>query len=165
MKVVSRAIESYPLINSSYEEDKIKIHKDVHFGLAIALKEGIVVPVVRQVNKKSISEIAVNNSKNIEKIKNNKYQESDITGGTITLSNLGMFGIDNFTAIINQPESCILAVGGIIKKVVVADNEMVIRDMMNITGSFDHRAVDGALGAAFLMKVKTIMEDPELLLF
>ncbi len=165
MKVVSKAIEFYPLINSSYEGDKIKIHNDVNFGLAIALEMGIVVPVTRQVNKKTISEIAINNSKNIEKVKNNRFRESDITGGTITLSNLGMIGIDYFTAIINQPESCILAVGGIIKKVVVAGNEMVIRDMMNITGSFDHRVIDGAVGAAFLMKVKTILEDPELLLF
>ena len=165
MKVVSKAIESYPLINSSYEGDRIKMNKDVNFGLAIAVETGIIVPVVRQVNKKSISEIAVNNSKNIEKVKNNKFLEPDITGGTITLSNMGMFGINNFTAIINQPESCILAVGGIIKKVVVVEDEMAIRGMMNITGSFDHRVVDGAVGAAFLMKVRTILEYPELLLF
>lgn len=165
MKVVSKAIESYPLINSSYEGDRIKMNKDVNFGLAIAVETGIIVPVVKKVNKKSISEIAVNNSKNIEKVRNNKFLESDITGGTITLSNMGMFGIDNFTAIINQPESCILAVGGIIKKVVVVENEMTIRDMMKITGSFDHRVIDGAVGAAFLMKVKTILEYPELLLF
>lgn len=165
MKVVSKAIESYPLINSSYEGDRIKMNKDVNFGLAIAVETGIIVPIVKKVNKKSISEIALNNSKNIEKVKNNKFLESDVTGGTITLSNLGMFGIDNFTAIINQPESCILAIGGIIKKVVVVENEMTIRDMMKITGSFDHRVIDGVVGAAFLMKVKTILEYPELLLF
>lgn len=164
MKVVAKAIGYYPLINSSYEGDKIKIHTDVHFGLAIAIESGIIVPVVRQVNSKSIPEIAANNGFNIEKVRTNNIREQDIKGGTITLSNLGMTGINYFTAIINQPESCILAVGGIIKKVVVVEDAMVIRDMMNLTGSFDHRTVDGAVGAAFLMKVKAILEDPELLL-
>lgn len=165
MKVAAKAIESYPLINSTYEADRIKMHRNVNFGLAIATETGIVVPVARAVNKKSISEIAFDNLRNIGKVKNAKFQETDISGGTVTLSNLGMFGVDYFTAIINQPESCILAVGGINKKVVVVENEMVIRDMMNITGSFDHRVVDGAVGAAFLKEVKTILEDPELLLF
>jgi len=164
MKVAAKAIELYPLINSTYQEEKIKIYKDINFGLAVGLENGLIVTVVKQVNKKSITEIAESNIKNIEKAKINKLQESDISGGTITLSNLGMFGINNFTAIINPPESCILAVGGIIEKPVVVDREIVIRDMMNITGSFDHRVIDGALGAAFLKRVKTILENPQLLL-
>ncbi|MEJ7587445.1 MAG: dihydrolipoamide acetyltransferase family protein [Ferruginibacter sp.] len=164
MKVVSKAIESYPLINSSFEETRIRVSKDVNFGLAIATETGIIVPVVKEVNKKSIPEISSGNAVNSEKVKTNKLLPTDISGGTITLSNLGMFGIDNFTAIINQPESCILAVGAIIKKVVVVDNEMAIRDMMNITGSFDHRVIDGAYAAAFLKKTRSMLEDPELLL-
>lgn len=163
MKIVAKAIGSFPLINSSYQGEKIKVFKDINFGLAIGLDNGLIVPVVKQVNNKSISEIALANIKNVAAAKNNKLQESDITGGTITLSNLGMFGINNFTAVINQPESCILAVGGIIEKPVVKDHQIVIKEMMNITGSFDHRIIDGTLGAAFLKRVREIIENPQLL--
>jgi pyruvate dehydrogenase E2 component (dihydrolipoamide acetyltransferase) len=161
MKIAAKAIGSFPLINSSYQEEKIKVFNDINFGLAVGLDNGLIVPVVKQVNNKSISEIALANIKNIAAAKNNKLQESDITGGTITLSNLGMFGINNFTAVINQPESCILAVGGIIEKPVVKDYQIVIKEMMNITGSFDHRVIDGTLGAAFLKMVKEIIENPQ----
>ena len=163
MKIAAKSIESFPLINSSYQEEKIKVFKDINFGLAVGLENGLIVPVVKQVNRKSISEIAATNTRNIAAAKNNELQESDITGGTITLSNLGMFGIDNFTAVINQPESCILAIGGIIEKPVVKDHQIVIKEMMNITGSFDHRVIDGTLGAAFLNRVKEILENPQLL--
>jgi pyruvate dehydrogenase E2 component (dihydrolipoamide acetyltransferase) len=163
MKIVSKAIELFPLINSTYQEEKIKVFKDINFGLVVGLENGLIVPVVKQVNKKSISEIAAINNSNISKAKDNKLQESDITGGTITLSNLGMFGINNFTAVINQPESCILAVGGIIEKPVVIDHQVVIRGMMNITASFDHRVIDGTLGAAFLKRIKEIIENPKIM--
>jgi pyruvate dehydrogenase E2 component (dihydrolipoamide acetyltransferase) len=165
MKIATKAIEAFPLINSSYQEEKIKVFKDINFGLAVGLENGLIVTVVKQVNKKSISEIAATNTRNIAAAKNNKLQESDITGGTITLSNLGMFGINNFTAIINQPESCILAIGGIIEKPVVIDHQIVIKEMMNITGSFDHRVIDGTLGAAFLNRLKEFLENPRLLFF
>lgn len=161
MKIAAKAIGSFPLINSSYQEEKIKVFNDINFGLAVGLDNGLIVPVVKQVNNKSISEIALANIKNVAAAKNNKLQESDITGGTITLSNLGMFGINNFTAVINQPESCILAVGAIIEKPVVKDYQIVIKEMMNITGSFDHRVIDGTLGAAFLKMVKEIIENPQ----
>jgi pyruvate dehydrogenase E2 component (dihydrolipoamide acetyltransferase) len=164
MKIAAKAIELFPLINSSYQEEKIKIFKDVNFGLAVGLENGLIVPVVKQVNKKSLTEISIANTRNIAAAKNHKLQEQDITGGTITLSNLGMYGINNFTAIINQPESCILAVGGIIQKPVVKDQQIVVREMMNITGSFDHRIIDGTLGAAFLNKVKEIIQNPYLIL-
>ncbi|MCJ7450099.1 MAG: 2-oxo acid dehydrogenase subunit E2 [Bacteroidales bacterium] len=165
MKIAAKAIEAFPLINSSYQEEKIKVFKDINFGLAVGLENGLIVPVVKQVNKKSISEIAATNTRNIAAAKNNKLEESDITGGTITLSNLGMFGINNFTAVINQPESCILAIGGIIEKPVVKDHQIVIKEMMNITGSFDHRVIDGTLGAAFLNRIKEFLENPRLLFF
>ena len=165
MKVIAKAIETSPLINSSFQEDRIKVYKDVNIGLAVATETGIIVPVVPGVNKKSIAEIAVANKSNIEKVKSNQVMEADMQGGTITISNLGMFGINCFTAIINQPESCILAIGAIIKKPIAVDNTVMIREMMNITGSFDHRIIDGAVGAPFLQKTKELLEDPELLLY
>jgi pyruvate dehydrogenase E2 component (dihydrolipoamide acetyltransferase) len=165
MKVVAKAIERFPIINSTYNENQIYVFKEVNIGLAVALEMGIIVPVVRSVNKKSILEISIANTKNIDKVKNNQISETDLKGGTITISNLGMFGIDYFTAIINQPESCILAVGSISKKPVVFGNEIVIRDIMNITGSFDHRVIDGAIGAQFLQKIREVLENPVLLLY
>jgi len=163
MKVVSKVIESYPMINSSYQGEKIKVFKEVNFGLAVAVEGGLVVPVVNHTNIKSIAEIATINSRNIEKARNSKLEEHDISRGTITLSNLGMFGVNSFTAVINQPESCILAVSSIITKAVVINGEIVIRKIMNITGSFDHRVIDGAVGAAFLEQVKRMIENPQLL--
>jgi pyruvate dehydrogenase E2 component (dihydrolipoamide acetyltransferase) len=159
MKFITKAIESFPLINSSYLEEKIKVYRDVNFGLAVGLENGLIVPVIKQVNKKSISEIASANIQNVAAAKNNKLQESDITGGTITLSNLGMYGINNFTAVINQPESCILAIGAIIEKPVAKDHNIVVKAMMNITGSFDHRIIDGTYGAAFMNRIREIIES------
>jgi pyruvate dehydrogenase E2 component (dihydrolipoamide acetyltransferase) len=163
MKIAAKATEDFPLINSTYQGEKIKVFKDINFGLAIGLEKGLIVPVVKQVNKKSVTEIAEYNNRNISAAKNGSLKESDITGGTITLSNLGMYGINNFTAIINQPESCIIAVGAIIEKPVVKDHQIVIREMMNITCSFDHRIIDGTMGAAFLGRVKQLIEDPRTL--
>ena len=164
MKCASKAIEKYPFINARYGEEKITIYKNVHFGLAVSVEGGLVVPVVRQTNKKTILEIARENMNNIHKARNNQLQPADLTGGTITLSNLGMFGIDCFTAIINQPESCILAVGQIAEKPVSRDGQITSRQMMTITASFDHRLIDGAVGASFLKEMKLLLENPELLL-
>ena len=164
MKVAAKAIETYPFINSTYQGEQIKVYHDVNVGLAVGLDTGLIVPVVKQVNKKSLSAIAKANLNNIDKAKHNRLQEADINGGTITLSNLGMFGIKEFTAILNQPESCILAIGGIMEKTVVINRKIKIRDMVNITGSFDHRVIDGSLGAAFLKKIKELFENPHLLL-
>jgi len=164
MKVVSKAIEKHPLINSSYEGENIKVYKDINFGLAVSIDGGLVVPVVKHVNRKTIQEVAIDNAKNISKARNNQLKPEDMSDGTITLSNLGMFGIDCFTAIINQPESCILAVGQIAEKVVCVNGQIVARHMMTVTASFDHRVIDGAIGAAFLKDVKLLLENPELLL-
>lgn len=163
MKVAAKAIAAHPYINSSFQGDRIKVFKNVHFGLAIAMEGGLVVPVIKNVNSKSLPEIAVANSENINKVRSGGIRESDISGGTITLSSLGMYGMKQFTAIINQPESCILAVGTIINKPVSLNKQVVTRDIMNITASFDHRVIDGAAGAAFLQEVKEILEDPYLL--
>ncbi|MEO5603305.1 MAG: dihydrolipoamide acetyltransferase family protein [Cyclobacteriaceae bacterium] len=163
MKVVAKTIAGHPFINSSFQEDRIRVYKNVNFGLAIAVEAGLVVPVIKNVNHKSLSEIAQANAEIVEKVRSGKIGESDISGGTITLSNLGMYGMKEFTAIINQPESCILAIGAIIEKPVSIDREVKIRDIMNITGSFDHRVIDGAVGAAFLQDVKKELENPHLL--
>lgn len=163
-KCVAKAITKFPLINSTYADDQIKIYKNVNIGLAVSVNEGLVVPVVKNVNNKSISEIASENTENIKKSKDGKLTSQEISGGTITISNLGMFGVEHFTAIINQPESCILAVGSIKEKAVSINREIVSRDIMNITASFDHRVIDGAVGADFLREVKKILEKPELLL-
>lgn len=165
MKVVARAIKAAPLVNARFEENGIRVFNDVHIGLAVATETGIIVPVVKNVHRKTLSEIATANRINIEKVKTNRISESDMQGGTITISNLGMLGADWFTAIINQPESCILAIGAITKKVVVSGNQMVIRDIMNITGSFDHRVIDGAVGATFLQQVKELLQEPALLTY
>ena len=164
MKVVATAIAGHPFINATFQNDRIKVYKNVNFGLATAVAAGLVVPVVKNVNNKSLSEIAQANVESIEKVRNGKIRESDISGGTITLSNLGMYGMKEFTAIINQPESCILAVGAIIEKPVSVNREVKIRDIMNITASFDHRVIDGAVGAAFLQEVKKILENPHMLM-
>lgn len=163
MKVVAKAIAWHPFINSTFQDNRIKIYKNVNFGLAIAVDAGLVVPVIKNVNNKSLGEIAQANAANVEKARSGKLNESDFSGGTITLSNLGMYGMKEFTAIINQPESCILAVGAIIEKPVSINRKVEIRDIMNLTGSFDHRVIDGAVGAAFLQDVKRILETPHML--
>lgn len=163
MKVVAKTIAHHPFINSTFLGDRIKVNKIVNFGLAIALEAGLVVPVIKNVNHKSLGEIAMANAGIIEKVRSGKISESDFSGGTITLSNLGMYGMKEFTAIINQPESCVLAIGAIIEKPVSINREVGIRDMMNITASFDHRVIDGSVGAAFLQDVKKMLENPHML--
>lgn len=163
-KCVAKAAEKYPLVNSSYLGDKIRLHRHVHVGLAVGVENGLLVPVVRKVDQLSLAEIARQNTENIQKTKAGKLAPSDMSGGTITISNLGMFDVDHFTAVINQPESCILAVGKIAERAVSVNHTIESRDMMNITASFDHRVVDGAVGAQFLRQVKRLLEQPELLL-
>lgn len=163
MKVAANAIGRHPLINSTYLENKIQVHRNVNFGLAISVEGGLLAPVIKNINRKCLSQIAGARAEVTEKARNGKITASDIAGGTITLSNLGMYGINDFTAIINQPESCILAVGAIIEKPIAIRRKVEIRDMMTITASFDHRLIDGAAGAAFLQEMKTMLENPEML--
>ena len=164
MKCAAKAIEKFPFINASYNEENIKVHKNVSFGLAVSVEGGLVVPVVREVNNKTLSQIAKDNMLNIESARNNRLSAESMSGGTITLSSLGTYGVDSFTAIINQPESCILAVGRIAEKPVSENGQIVSKLMLTITASFDHRVIDGAVGAAFLKELKTILEAPELIL-
>ena len=160
IKCASKAIEKYPMINSTFDREKIKVYKNVNFGLAVGIENGLVVPVVKETNRKSIPEIALLNKANIEKAKAGRLQQSDMTGGTITLSNLGMYGVKCFTAIINQPESCILAIGSIEERAVAVNGQLAVKHMLTVTASFDHRVIDGTVGAAFLKEMKELLEKP-----
>lgn len=163
-KFIGRACEDYPLINASYGDDAITLYKSVNIGIAVALEHGLVVPVIRDVQQKGFEEISKENSTNVDKARNGTLSEFDVSGGTITLSNLGMYGIDRFDAIINPPESCILAIGAIKEQAISIDQQILSVNCMNITASFDHRTIDGAIGAGFLKKLKTLIETPDLLM-
>lgn len=160
LKACAVALRQHPAINSSWLGDKIRKNKDVNVGVAVAVDEGLLVPVIRFADMKSLSQINTEVKTLAGKAKNRKLSTEEMQGNTFTISNLGMFGIEEFTAIINPPDSCILAVGGIIQKPIVKDGELAVGNMMKVTLSCDHRVVDGATGAAFLNTVKDILEDP-----
>lgn len=164
VKCAAKAIEKYPMINSVYGEHELKVYKNVNAGLAVGVENGLVVPVVRSVNLKPLGQIARENRENVIKAQTGRLTTEEMTGGTITISNLGMYGAKSFTAVINQPESCILAVGSINEIPVCINREIVIRNRMTVTASFDHRVIDGVLGASFLKEVKLLLENPALLL-
>ena len=160
IKAAAAALRKHPAINSSWLGDKIRINKDVNIGVAVAVNDGLMVPVVRYADMKSLSQVNVEVKTLAGKAKERKLQLPEMQGSTFTVSNLGMFGIEEFTAIINPPDACILAVGAIIEKAVVKDGELAIGHKMKVTLSCDHRVVDGATGAKFLQTFKEIMEDP-----
>lgn len=164
IKAVAASLKQHPKINSAWLGDKIRYNDHVHIGMAVAVDEGLLVPVIRFADSKTLSQIS-NEAKTLAgKAKNKELQPKDWEGNTFTISNLGMFGIDEFTAIINPPDACILAIGGIKETVVVKDGEMKIGNLMKVTLSCDHRVVDGVLGASFLQTVKNLLEDPVRLL-
>ena len=160
IKAVAIALRQHPAINASWLGDKIRYNKEVNIGVAVAIEEGLLVPVIRHADIKTLSQI--NNEVKVQanKAKDRKLQPEEMQGNTFTISNLGMFGIEEFTAIINPPDACILAVGGIIQKPIVKNGEIAVGNMMKVTLSCDHRVVDGAKGAQFLQTFKTILEDP-----
>lgn len=160
IKAVASALAKHPTINSSWLGDKIRYNKDINIGVAVAVEDGLLVPVVRNANQKSLSQINTEVKTLAGKAKDKKLQPNEMTGNTFTISNLGMFDIDEFTAIINPPDACILAVGLISQKPIVKNNEIVPGNIMKVTLSCDHRVVDGASGAQFLQTFKTILEDP-----
>jgi len=160
IKAVATALRLNPLVNSSFIEEKIILKQNINIGLAVALEDGLIVPVIKDADKKGLGIIAKETAELILKAKNKKLLPDEYQGGTFTITNLGMFDIENFCAIINQPETAILAVGKIMKKPVVVDDEITIRPMMNLTLSCDHRAIDGAVGAKFLQNLKEILEEP-----
>ncbi|MGF1638667.1 MAG: pyruvate dehydrogenase complex dihydrolipoamide acetyltransferase [Cyclobacteriaceae bacterium] len=160
IKAVAAALRQNPKVNASWLGDKIRYNKHIHIGVAVAVDEGLLVPVVRFADNKSLSHIATEVKQLGEKARNKQLQPQEWEGSTFTISNLGMFGIDEFTAIINPPDACILAVGGIKQTPVVKDGQIVPGNVMKVTLSCDHRAVDGAVGSAFLKSLKDFLEDP-----
>ena len=164
IKASALALKKHPAVNSSWMGDFIRTYDHVHIGSAIALPEGLIVPVLRFADQKSLSQIALESKELYDKARNKKIQPQDFTGNTFTISNLGMMDIDEFTAIINPPDSCILAVGKI-KEVVIRKGEgFTTTQMMKVTLSCDHRSVDGAVGAGFLQTLKKYMENPVVML-
>jgi len=161
IKASALAISENPEINSSFKGDSIEIIGDINIGLAVAVDDGLIVPVIRNADKLAISDISKKRDELVKKARDGKLLPSDYEGGTFTISNLGMFEIDNFSAIVNPPQSAILAIGRIKQKPVIIDGNIGIRSMMQVTASFDHRCIDGALGAKFLQKVKGYLENPK----
>ncbi len=160
IKAVAAALKQHPQVNSSWLGDKIRHNQHVHVGMAVAVPEGLLVPVIRFADSKSLSQISAEAKDLGKKAKDKKLQPSDWEGNTFTVSNLGMFGIEEFTAIINPPDACILAVGGIKQTPVVKDGEITVGNIMKVTMSCDHRVVDGVVGSSFLLTLKQLLEDP-----
>jgi len=160
LKACAVALKQHPAVNSSWLGDKIRTNYDINIGVAVAVEDGLLVPVVRAADTKSLSEIAVEVKDYAQRAKDKKLQPQDWEGNTFTISNLGMFGIEEFTAIINPPDACILAVGGISQVPVVKNGAVVPGNVMKVTLSCDHRVVDGATGSAFLQTLKGLLEEP-----
>ncbi|HUR10865.1 MAG TPA: pyruvate dehydrogenase complex dihydrolipoamide acetyltransferase, partial [Flavitalea sp.] len=160
LKACALALKQHPKVNSSWLGDKIRYNHHVNIGVAVAVEEGLLVPVVRFADSKSLSQIAAEVKDFAQRAKDKKLQPSDWEGNTFTISNLGMFGIDEFTAIINPPDACILAIGAIKQVPVVKDGQVRVGNIMKVTMSCDHRVVDGATGSAFLQTLQQLLEEP-----
>lgn len=160
IKASAMALRKHPAVNSSWMGETTRIYQHVHIGSAVAIEDGLIVPVIRFADQKSLSEISMEAKQLTEKARNKKLQPNEFTGNTFTISNLGMMDIDEFTAIVNPPDSCILAVGKITPTPVVENGQVVVRQLLKLTLSCDHRVVDGAVGAAFLQTLKAFLENP-----
>ena len=164
VKAAAVAIRRMPEVNVSFAEDSLIKHQRVHIGIAVATDRGLIVPVIRDADSKALSQIASEARDLAQRAQEGKLQPNDYTGGTFTVSNLGMFGIEQFNAVINPPEAAILAVGAIMKEPAEHEGQIVLRDRMKLTLSVDHRALDGAMGARYLQSLKGLLEKPLLLL-
>ncbi|MEO5572637.1 MAG: pyruvate dehydrogenase complex dihydrolipoamide acetyltransferase [Bacteroidia bacterium] len=164
IKAAAASLRQHPKVNSSWQGDTIRINHHIHVGVAIAVEEGLLVPVVRFADGKTLSQISSEVKTFSQKLKDKKLQPADWEGNTFTISNLGMFGIEEFTAIINTPEACILAVGGIKQVPLVLNGKLRIGNVMKVTLSCDHRVVDGVTGSKFLQTLKGFLENPVILL-
>jgi pyruvate dehydrogenase E2 component (dihydrolipoamide acetyltransferase) len=160
IKVTAAALMQHPEVNASFQEKFVRYYEHADIGVAVAIEDGLITPVVRAADQKSLSEIAAEVRELAERARSRKLKPEEYTGASFSISNLGMFGIDEFTAVINPPEGAILAVGAMSAKPVVRENEIVIRQMMRVTMSCDHRVIDGATGAKFLQSFKKILENP-----
>jgi len=164
IRAAAAALKKHPKVNSSWMGDKIRYNEHVHVGVAVAVEEGLLVPVIRHADTKSLVNINEEVKELAGKARDKKLQPSDWEGNTFTISNLGMFGIEEFTAIINPPDACIMAVGTIVEKPVVKEGNIVVGHTMKVTLSCDHRVVDGAVGSAFLQTFKKYMENPVMII-
>jgi pyruvate dehydrogenase E2 component (dihydrolipoamide acetyltransferase) len=164
IKAVAAALARHPEVNSSWGDDAIVRHHRVHIGVAVAIEDGLITPIVRDADTKRVRDIAVEVKELAGRAREKKLKPEEYTGATFSVSNLGMFGIVEFTAIINPPESGILAIGAVEEKVVVEGGEMVVRPRMRMTMSCDHRVVDGAMGAKFLQTLRELIEDPMMMI-
>jgi len=160
VRACAAALRAHPSINASFAEDRLILHKRVHVGVAVALEDGLVVPVIKDADRKAVSEISRETRDLAKRARDRKLAPDEMSGGTFTVSNLGMFGIDEFTAVINPPEVAILAVGATREEVTIRDGHVVPTQRMTITLSVDHRAADGATGAKFLADVVELLQDP-----
>ena len=159
-KAVSLTLARHPKVNSRWYDEKIVFYDHVHLGVAVAVEDGLIVPVVKYANSKDLPEINSEIKDSAERAKNKKLTPAEIEGSTFTISNLGMFGIESFTSIINQPNSAILSIGAIIEKPIVKNGDIVVGNTMKLTLACDHRAVDGATGSLFLKTLKEYIENP-----
>ncbi len=160
MKITGAALREHPVINTRWTDSGVLYLPEVHMGMAMALDEGLIVPVIKNINAKSLGQVAQDRVTLIEKGRKNSFLPDDIKGSTFTLSAMGMFGIETFTAIINQPENAILSVGAILDKPVALKGEVVIRPMMNVNLTYDHRTIDGAEAGKFMRTLKEMIEEP-----
>ena len=160
IKILSQALQEYPMVNASFREDHIRLHHAINIGVAVAVDEGLVVPVLKNADQKPISQISREVAEMAGKARNKRLLPDEYQGGTFTITNLGMFGVESFHAIINPPESGILAVSAIIPKPVVVDGEIAVRPCLKLSLSVDHRLVDGAVAARFLARIKELVEAP-----
>jgi pyruvate dehydrogenase E2 component (dihydrolipoamide acetyltransferase) len=163
-KVCAMALMRHRAVNALYKGDAIELHPTANIGIAVAIPNGLVVPVIQGCERKTIAEIASARAELVDRSRGGRLQQGDLDGGTFTISNLGMFGIERFVAVLNPPQAAILAVGSTEEKPVVVDGEVVVRPRMELTLTCDHRAIDGATGAQFLGDVKAFLEEPGLAL-
>jgi pyruvate dehydrogenase E2 component (dihydrolipoamide acetyltransferase) len=160
LKAVANALQQFPRMNVSYVDDTIRSHQRVHVSMAVALDDGLITPVIRDCDRKSLGEVAREAKELAERARARRLKPEEYTGGTCSVSNLGMFDVEAFGAIINPPEAAILAVGTIKQQPVVVDGQLSVGYRMKVTLSGDHRAVDGATGAQFLQIIKRLLEQP-----
>ncbi|MDQ3256025.1 MAG: 2-oxo acid dehydrogenase subunit E2 [Acidobacteriota bacterium] len=164
IKAAAVALIQHPMVNASFQDKSLRFYERADIGVAVAIDEGLITPVIRSADRKSVGQIGREVRELAERARARKLTPEEYTGATFSISNLGMFGIDEFTAVINPPEAAILAVGASTPKPVVRDGQVGVRQMMRVTMSCDHRVVDGATGAKFLQTLKKILENPLLLM-
>ncbi len=160
IKLVAAALREHPRLNAWWREGSIVIHEDIHIGLAVATKEGLVVPVIHHADRLTLEEIAARRQELVERARAGRLRPEDVQGGTFTISNLGMYGVDAFMPIVNPPQAAILAVGRIVERVVPVDRQPVVQPMLTLTLACDHRVIDGARAAQFLGTLAELIEEP-----